>query len=122
MRFLVDANVPRSTLKLLQEFDHSAEHVRDIGLAASPDAQIALHARTVGSILITRDLDFADIRVYPLDASPGIIVMRLPDDAIADQICQLLRRFLKQVDLVDRVPRHLVILEAHRVRFPPPLE
>jgi hypothetical protein len=45
MRFLMDANVPRSAIALLLKFGHSAEHVRDIGLGASPDSEIALHAK-----------------------------------------------------------------------------
>ncbi len=47
--------------------------------------------------------------------------MRLPDDAAAPQIVGLLDRFLKQAALVESVPGHLVILEAGRVRFRPPL-
>lgn len=47
--------------------------------------------------------------------------MRLPDDATARQIVDLLERFLKQPALVDSLPGHLVILEADRVRFRPPL-
>jgi predicted nuclease of predicted toxin-antitoxin system len=121
MRFLVDANVPRSAIALLQQFGHSAEHVRDLGLGASPDAEIALHAQGAGAILLTRDLDFADIRAYPPESRPGIIVMRLPDDAVARQILNLLERFLKQVDLVAQASGHLVILEADRVRFRPSL-
>jgi len=46
----------------------------------------------------------------------------MPDDAVAGTIVRLLERFLKQTELVDRVPGHLVILEADRVRFRPALQ
>lgn len=36
MRFLLDANLPRSCLSLLKDFGHSSEHVRDIGLGGAP--------------------------------------------------------------------------------------
>src|SRR4051812_24007949 len=121
MRFLVDANMPRSALALLQDFGHTAEHVRDIGLGASRDAQIALHAGNTESALITRDLDFADIRAHPPATHSCLLILRLPDHATAEQILSLLRRFLEQPDLVSQLPSHLVILEPGRVRFRPPL-
>ena len=122
MRFLVDANVPRSTLALLKNYGHDAEHVRDIGLGASPDAQIASQAKKSGAALITRDFDFADVRDYPPADYHGLIVMRLPDDAVAQRIVNLLERFLKKSELVSQLPGHLVILEGDRVRFRPPLK
>ena len=62
MRFLVDANLPRSAVAALTRDGHTAEHVRDVGLGNAPDHLIAAHARNVGACLITRDLDFADVR------------------------------------------------------------
>lgn len=78
MRFLVDANMPRSTLELLTRLGHQTEFVRDTNLACAPDPQIAARARQTGAALITRDVDFADIRNYPPTDYQGIIVLRLP--------------------------------------------
>ena len=121
MRFLVDANLPHSTLPLLQSLGHRAEHVRDIGLGNAPDVQIAGHARRHGAVLLTRDLDFADIRNYPPPDYNGLIVLRVRDDALAWEIVNLLERFLHRTELVARIPGHLVILEEDRVRFRPAL-
>jgi predicted nuclease of predicted toxin-antitoxin system len=122
MRFLVDANMPRSTLALLASLGHHGDHARDIGLGHAPDAEIAAHARRLNAVIVTRDVDFADIRNYAPHEFNGIIVLRMPDDAVAGTIVRLLERFLKQTELVDRVPGHLVILEADRVRFRPALQ
>jgi predicted nuclease of predicted toxin-antitoxin system len=119
MRFLVDANLPRSTLPVLQRHGHFAEHARDIGLGASPDPQIAQYVRANHCALVTRDLRFADIREYPPADHFGILVMRLPDVAVAEQIVTVLDRFLKQPDLVQQLPGRLAILEPGRVRFRP---
>ena len=121
MRFLVDANMPRSTLPVFQSLGHRAEHVRDIGLGSAPDSQIAAHARTRGAVLLTRDVDFADIRNYPPANYHGLIVMRVRDDALAQDIVSLLERFLRRTDLLPNLPGHLVILEEDRVRFRPAL-
>ncbi len=122
MRFLVDANMPRSAVALLQSLGHAAEHVRDLGLGEAPDIQIAARARSTGAVLLTRDLDFADIRYYPPADYQGLIVMRLPDDAVTREIVNLLERFLKQTEFVALLPGHLVILEKDHVRFRPALQ
>jgi len=122
MRFLVDANMPRSTLALLASLGHCGEHARDIGLGHAPDAEIAAHARSVGASIITRDVDFANIRNYPPHQFDGIVFLRMPDDAVAQTIVNLLERFLKQTELATRLPGHLVILESSRVRFRPALQ
>ena len=121
MRFLVDANMPRSTLALLASLGHHGEHVRDIGLGHAPDAQIAAHARNLNAAIVTRDIDFADIRNYPPHEFQGLIILRLPDDAVAQVIVNLLERFLRQTELAARLPGHLVIVEPDRVRFRPAL-
>ena len=121
MRFLVDANMPRSTLALLSRLGHDAEHARDLGLGHAPDTQIAARARNTSAALVTRDVDFADIRHYPPADYQGIVVMRMPDDAVAPTIVNLLERFLKKGELVSQLPGHLVILESDRVRFRPAL-
>jgi predicted nuclease of predicted toxin-antitoxin system len=45
MRFLVDANLPRSALALLRRYGHAADYARDSGLGAAPDTEIAARAR-----------------------------------------------------------------------------
>ncbi len=121
MRFLVGANLPRSILTLLGNCGHSAEHVRDPGLGGAPDIQIAARARSNHEVLLTRDLDFADIRQYPPSEYPGLVVIRLPDEAVAQDLVNLMERFLKRDELLRHLPGHLVILERERVRFRPPL-
>jgi predicted nuclease of predicted toxin-antitoxin system len=121
MRFLLDANMPRSAGAMLQERGHAVELARDVGLGGASDQQVAKHAATQGATLITRDLDFADIRRYPPAEHPGIVVLRLPDDAVASEVVQVLGKFLERADLISRLPGHLAILEPHRVRFRPPI-
>jgi len=41
MRFLIDANLPRSTVELIARLGHEVDFARDIGLGSAPDAQIA---------------------------------------------------------------------------------
>jgi len=53
MRFLVDANMPRSAAACIRECGHEAVDVRDIGLGQAPDRIISQYAQQKGLTLIT---------------------------------------------------------------------
>lgn len=121
MRFLLDANMPCSTLAVFAEHGYTAKHVRDTGMGDAPDKEIAAQARADAAVFVTRDLDFADVRSYPPEATPGILVLRVADDWIAGRITTLVGQFLTMEGLVARIPDHLVILDQNHVRFRPAL-
>ena len=122
MDFLLDANMPRSALGALTDAGHQAWHIRDIGLGDATDERIDRHAQTQGWILVTRDLDFCDIRNYPPEHTSGRLVLRVDDTSTAEDIAQLLQRFLILPELVGQIPGHLVILDSNQVRFRPALK
>jgi predicted nuclease of predicted toxin-antitoxin system len=121
MRFLIDANLPRAVIAVVQSLGHQAEFARDIGLASATDEQIAKHALQYSAALLTRDLDFADIRQYPPDQYSGIVVLRLPDIAVAEEIAAAVNRFLSVPGFIASLAGRLAIVEGDRVRFRPPL-
>jgi predicted nuclease of predicted toxin-antitoxin system len=122
MRFFLDANMPRSAIAVLSRFGHDVEFARDVGLGSASDEVVAAHVRRTKSVLLTRDLDFADVRRYPPDQYDGIVVLRIPDDMVAKEIAALIERFLSEPSLVDSLPKHLAIVEPERARFRPPLK
>jgi predicted nuclease of predicted toxin-antitoxin system len=122
VRFLLDANMPRSALQSLRAHGHDAVHVRDVGLGDAADALIAERARADNRALISRDLDFADVRRYPPGRATGIVVLRLPENWTAAQINRLLERFLSMRQLVECIPGRLVMLDPRQVRFRPALD
>ncbi len=119
MRFFLDSNMPRRCLAVLAAHGHEAEHARDIGMGTEPDSKISMHAKETQSVLVTRDLDFADVRAYPPETFYGIVVMRMPDDAVAEEIASVLKRFLSHTPWSLMLPGRLCILEKDRVRFRP---
>lgn len=121
MRFLVDANLPRSLVDLISRLNHQVEFVRDVGMSDAPDSAVAERAQKTGAILLTRDLDFADIRNYPPERYPGIVVLRLPDDVVAAEIVSVAERFLREASFASQISARLAIVERDRVRFRPPL-
>ena len=89
-------------MAFLRTLGHEVEFARDIGLAAAPDQDIAARAKTTAAALLTRDLDFADIRQYPPEDYAGIVVLRLPDDATARAIGAIVERFVRAAVFLGR--------------------
>ena len=78
MRFLIDADLPRSVGDLIRHYGHDAIDVRDIGMRRALDATIAEHAQRERLCLLTGDFDFSDVRTYPPADYAGIVVLVIP--------------------------------------------
>ena len=77
MRFKIDENLPPDLALFLREVGHDAATIWDQGLQGHSDPDIAEICCQESRTLITLDLDFSDIRTYPPEHYPGLIVMRL---------------------------------------------
>jgi predicted nuclease of predicted toxin-antitoxin system len=121
MRFLVDADLPRSATSLLRQRGHDAEDVRDIGLGSASDKEIAAYARDRGLCLVTGDFGFADLRSYPAHLYAGIVVLQLPRNATAALIVGLLDSLLRRPRVLADMPGRLAIVAPGSVRLRPPL-
>jgi predicted nucleic acid-binding protein len=120
MRFLVDADLPRDTAALLEEYGHVGIDVRDIRLRSADDSVIANYALANQLCILTADWGFSDIRVFPPDRFAGIVVLGLPARATGAATLDLLRVLLDRPDLIDLLYGRLAIVEIHRVRLRPP--
>lgn len=121
MRLLLDANLPRRAIGAIASLGHDVFFVRDMGLGGAPDSIIAARAIEDDAVLVTRDLDFADVRRYPPEQFAGLLMLRLADTAGVDEIVEVLRRFLGESDLLKHLRGRLAIVETDRVRFRPPV-
>ena len=119
LRFLIDADLPRSAKPLMERFGHEAIDVRDIGLRNAKDPVIARYAQDHQACLLTGYFGFADIRNYPPETYYGIVVLELPRDATAAFILHLIEEILRQHEVLARLPRRLAIVEADRIRLRP---
>ena len=119
MRFLIDADLPRSVAPLLSSFGHEAIDVRDIGLRTADDPTIAEYARSKNLCLITGDFGFADVRAYPPEQYAGLVVLQLSRHATEQTILMLVEELLRQPALLSRVPSRLAMVKIGRVRLRP---
>lgn len=114
MRFKVDENLPVEVAKLFQEAGHEATTVLDQHLGGSGDETVASICRQETRVLVTLDVDFADIRSYPPAHYAGVIVLRLrrQDKPHVLEVCARMIALLTQEPLAQR----LWIVEENRIR------
>jgi predicted nuclease of predicted toxin-antitoxin system len=79
MKFKLDENLPADLAHWLREEGHDVADVVEEGLGGEEDPPVLKAATSEGRILLTFDLDFADIRHYPPGTHAGIVVFRLQD-------------------------------------------
>ncbi len=75
--FKLDENLPGALAGLFTEAGHDAVTVNEQEMTGANDPRIASACLSEGRALITLDMDFADIRNYPPQDYPGLVVFRL---------------------------------------------
>ncbi|MEA3031660.1 MAG: hypothetical protein QOG13_2985 [Sphingomonadales bacterium] len=63
MKFLVDAQLPPGLCTWLAERGHTAVHVQELGDEPRTDADIAAYLEEQEAVLISKDEDFATLRL-----------------------------------------------------------
>ncbi len=116
LKFLVDADMPKSSKEVIKKFGHEVIDVRDIGLRSASDQEIIEYAFSNECIVVTRDLDFGNIIRYPLKKHHGVVILRLPYTFTAHEINDNLAQFLKSVD-EEKIINSVTIVELGRYRI-----
>jgi predicted nuclease of predicted toxin-antitoxin system len=115
LNFKLDENLPVECAEQLRQAGFSAETVRDEKLSGAEDSLLIESCNREGRILVTLDLDFADLRTYPPKSHPGIVVLRSPSQDKPNLI-SLMQRLIPV--LGERRPQgQLWIVEKSRIRF-----
>lgn len=117
MKFFLDANIPYSALQVFEELKLEVTHARDVGLNRAPDKEIADYAARNRSILVTKDLEFANRALFPPETHYGLIILRLPPNFKASQFASALNEFLKSVD-INALEKSVAIVKlgSYRIR------
>ena len=116
IKFFLDVNIPYAALEVFKEFHLEALHARDVGLSRSDDQEIMEYAIKNKCILITKDMEFANIKLFPPMRHHGMIIMRLPSFFKASQCNEVLKRFLSAVNKED-LEKFLAIVKVGRYRI-----
>jgi predicted nuclease of predicted toxin-antitoxin system len=115
VRFKLDENMPADLATLLQGEGHDVDDVVAEGLAGDDDPPVLAAATREQRILVTFDLDFADIRHYPPGSHAGIVVFRMQDQRWTT-LEGPARRALTDSNL-NTLEQGLAIVDETRIRF-----
>ena len=115
MRLKLDENLPSELARLFIEAGHDAVTILDQEIGGATDAIVTSVCRSEGRTIVTMDTHFADIRAYPPQLYPGIVVFRL-DSQARDHVLAVGARLLPTLS-EEVLPGRLWIVEDSRVRI-----
>lgn len=115
MKFKIDENLPIEFADLLITAGHQAMTVHEQHLQGRADPVIIDICAREGYILVTLDLDFADIRTYPPTQYPGLMVFRI----VRQDKRHLIEVFQRAIPILVQEPieGRLWIIEETRIRI-----
>ena len=115
MRFKLDENLPAEVVDVLRAAGHEAETVSEEGLAGAKDPQVLAACQAESRVLVTLDLDFADVRKYSPEEHKGIIVLRLHSQS-RRSVLEAIRRILPLMN-AEPLSGYLWIVDETQVRL-----
>jgi predicted nuclease of predicted toxin-antitoxin system len=115
LRFKLDENLPRRVEPALRDLGHDVETAISEGLAGAVDPILLAACAAEDRLLITLDLDFADIRAYPPGSHRGVWVLR-PAEQTFNAILDLVRAGVR-LSAVERTVGQLWVIDKKRVRI-----
>lgn len=116
MKFLLDQNISPALVSLLANADHSAEHVRDLGMSEASDEEVLAAANSADAVLISSDTDFGELLAHSNAAEPSVILLRRQEGRRASEIAALIVANLEAVS-DDLTAGAFVVLDDDRVRI-----
>jgi predicted nuclease of predicted toxin-antitoxin system len=115
MRLLVDANLSPRLATDLRRRGHDAEHVDQIGLYGADDTTILTWARDHDRIVVTSDLDFADLAAAGVGAPAKVLLLRLRSSRVEAVLPRVLVALASTGDALARGA--VVVVEESRLRL-----
>ena len=87
VKIKLDENITAAAKHLFEAHGHQCHTVPDEGLTGAPDAKLVDVCRSEQRMLVTFDLGFGDVRVYPPSQHSGIVLLRLRDQQPKTRHC-----------------------------------
>ena len=115
MRIKLDENLPHDLAELLRASGHQVATVAEENLSGADDPALLKRATEEERLFITFDIDFADIRKFPVGTHGGIVVFRLHDQRWA--VMKEPAQRLLESGLLDKLEQGLAVVDETRVRF-----
>jgi len=115
MRIKLDENVDTRLATFLKRAGHDTNTVQEQGLCGTEDKALYEACKEEGRILVSLDLDFSNIIRFPPEGTPGLVVLRGPN-----QLFSTMRVLVET--LIDALTRELPddrlwVVEQGRLRI-----
>jgi predicted nuclease of predicted toxin-antitoxin system len=119
MKLKLDENLSHHLKPVLAELGHDVLTAADEDLLSRPDTEIARAAKNEQRMILTLDIEFADLRKYPPGSHPGVILFR-PLSLSPLSVNDFITDFVRHTDLEKLAACVAVVDPVHvRVRYPP---
>jgi predicted nuclease of predicted toxin-antitoxin system len=118
MKLKLDENLSRHLKPALVELGHDVLTAADEGLLSRPDVEVAACAAREGRMLMTLDIEFADLRKYPPGSHPGTVLFR-PGSLGPLAVNRLVADFARATDL-STLAGCVAVVEPHGIRVRQP--
>lgn len=112
----LDENLGVRAIELLREAGHDIETVVGEDLGGASDEDLIAVCGAEGRILLTLDLDFANVLRFPPSRHAGIVVLRLPHPVELGAIHDRIEILLAAVEREGQPTGRLWIVERDRIR------
>ncbi|MFC1631361.1 DUF5615 family PIN-like protein [Candidatus Omnitrophota bacterium] len=115
LKFLADECVGLPTIACLTELGYSVVTAKETKLAGKADLEILKWAIKAERILLTEDVDFGNIFLYPPKLHHGVILFRFRH-SIEEKLHNVLKQLLKELKPED-FKKTLIIVDAEKYRL-----
>lgn len=118
LRFLVDEDLPRSTVKTLSEAGYEALDVRDVGLRGAKDREILAYACRNKMTIVTADVGFGSLAYLSPVEHSGLVLLRLPSELPVETVNEILLRALRNLS-PEEITGSIIVVDQEKVRIRP---
>lgn len=115
MKLKLDENLSRHLKTRLNDLGHDVSTTADENLLSQPDTVVAAAAYAEGRILLTLDIEFADLRKYQPGTHPGIVLFR-PSNFGPLTVNRYVENFVRDTDL-ETLQGCVVVVDSTKVRI-----
>ena len=114
MKFLADENISNSIKKIITDGGYDLLDVQKSEFVGSSDGELWKLAKKEGRVIISFDLDFANIIQYPPGEGNGVIVLR-PKGMTFEEIERKIGSFISNIEKI-RIDKSLVVISKASIR------